>query len=70
LGQITEGLTIVVVIVALIIALASILIPLSMILSDDIMSKIEGTLAAPLLIGAGVAIFIALIGAVLERRRR
>jgi hypothetical protein len=47
--------------IALVIALIMILAGMVMIFSKDIITKIEGIIAAPILIGGGVAIIVALL---------
>jgi hypothetical protein len=48
--------------VALLIAVVMILAGMAMIFSEDWITKIEGLIAAPALIGGGVAIIVALVG--------
>jgi hypothetical protein len=60
-GKAKDAVIIIVVLVALVLAILLIAIPMRMISSNDIVTKVEGALEAPLLIGAGVAIILALL---------
>lgn len=56
-----DAVVIIVVLVALVLAILLIAIPIGMISSGDIVTKVEGAFEAPLLVGAGVAIILGLL---------
>jgi len=60
-GKARDAVVITVVLVALILAIILIAVPLRMISSGDMATRIEAAIEAPLLIGAGVAIITALL---------
>ncbi|MEW5747562.1 MAG: hypothetical protein AB1793_02070 [Candidatus Thermoplasmatota archaeon] len=73
MGQIINAIIVAIMIALVILGIILIAIPLSMSLSDNIVTKIEGILSAPLLIAAGLAVLSAAYGiaiALLGRHRK